>query len=86
MLTNYFLFDSRQSFNLTNQHIEYSRIMRWKKLPQDVKCIKDPTMSEEESSFENASYEARLKLVSPRVQFCNSYLTPIFTPVFAFAF
>lgn len=22
MLTNYFLFDSRQSFNLTNQHIE----------------------------------------------------------------
>lgn len=45
-------------------------------------------MSTEESSFENASYEACLTLVSPGVlQFCNSHLTEplIFTPIFVFA-
>lgn len=53
-----------------------------------VKCSKGPTMSEKESNFGNASYEARLKLVSPGVQFCNSHLTQslIFRSIFAFAF
>lgn len=53
-----------------------------------VKCIKGPTMSEEESSFENASYEACLKLMSLGIlQFCNSHLAQslIFAPIFAFA-
>lgn len=40
-----------------------------------VKCLKDPTMSEEESSFENASCEAHLELVFPEVEICNSHLT-----------
>lgn len=89
MLTNYFPFDSWQSFNLTHQHSEVHQDHVMKEIPsRHVKCIKGLTMSEEESSFENASYEAHLKLVSPGVlQFCNSHLTQslIFAPIFAFA-
>lgn len=89
MLTTYFPFDSWQSFSLTNQYIEVQQDHEMKETAsRHVKCIKGPTMSEEESSFENASYAARLKLVSPGIlQFCNSHLTQswIFTPIFVFA-
>lgn len=77
MPTNYFAFDSQQSFSLTNQHIEVQQDHEMKETAsRHVKCIKAPTGSEEESSFKNASHEAHLKLVSPGIlQFCNSHFT-----------